>query len=175
MRSKKPFIYVGIIIAIGIVFIAWGRYGTEGSSAHTWKDTDVACLVGGHQNVETHIHPELTIEVDGDQQRIPANVGINESCMAEVHTHDASGRLHIETQDQARLNELTLANFFAVWDKSFERGGYEETLRVNGEEYNTPEEVGFADGDQIEIRYQSATTSATSSADTAATTSDTVE
>src|SRR6476469_8604549 len=43
----------------------------------------------------SHIHPTLTILLDGQQVSIPAGIGINGSNFADPHTHDYSGTLHI--------------------------------------------------------------------------------
>jgi hypothetical protein len=63
-----------------------------------------------------HIHSHLSIFVNGQQRAIPGNVGIIENattdCHYYVHTHDRSGKLHIEPPVAATY---TLGQFFALW------------------------------------------------------------
>src|SRR5437016_1935131 len=49
--------------------------------------------------VALHIHPRLSIIVDGQKVPVPANIGIEPSgrTMAALHTHDDSGTIHVES------------------------------------------------------------------------------
>ena len=60
---------------------------------------------------------------------IPNDVGIpNEECMRPIHTHDASGVLHIEMVDED--DTATLGAFFEVWRKWEVDRGVPEDLRT---------------------------------------------
>jgi hypothetical protein len=59
-----------------------------------------------------HSHPSLTIIVSGSTQSIPANVGIGGICNKPIHTHDATGTLHVETDEN---RDYTLGDFFLIW------------------------------------------------------------
>src|SRR5919204_2866518 len=67
-----------------------------------------------------HIHAHLTLYKDGKPVPLPAQVGIPYSqaisgqhyCLYWLHTHDASGVIHIESPT-ARL--YTLGQFFDIW------------------------------------------------------------
>jgi hypothetical protein len=67
-----------------------------------------------------HIHAHLTLYKDGKRVPVPADVGIPYSqaiggqhyCLYWLHTHDASGVIHIESPTQ-RL--YTLGQFFDIW------------------------------------------------------------
>ena len=154
-----------VLLVIAAIFFIWGRYEQANAPLTMWENTGIACLGGGHQAAARHMHAQLLITKDGQTEQIPANVGIKRGCMAEVHTHDTSGEIHIETARAARAEEMTLADFFTVWDKNFNREGYNETIVVNGtREVEKPALVQLTDGKNIHIRYQSATgTRATSS------------
>jgi len=73
----------------------------------------------------SHIHPTLTILLDGQQVVIPAGIGINGSSFANPHTHDYTGILHIgeagiagtDSSGSAARN-VTLQDFFNVWASS---------------------------------------------------------
>ncbi|MEX2369336.1 MAG: hypothetical protein WD552_03025 [Candidatus Paceibacterota bacterium] len=165
-KHKKKFIW-GIVIVVAVALMI---FGSRGSVAGTWADTDVACLPGGHQNALTHIHANLTVLVDGENVSIPANVGVSSHCMAEAHTHTAGGELHIETP--ARQHNRTIADFFSVWEEPLQRDGYERKIVVNGQPATT--EYLFADGDDIVVEFvsaDSATSSPATTTDTAATSS----
>jgi len=152
-KNKSNIIIIVVLLAISAALIAWARLGSDGPLS-TWQGSDVACL-SGHSDVQHHIHPELQITVDGERQPIPPNTGIEQGCMAEIHTHQAGTRLHVETTSAGRLDQLTLADFFDVWSKPFQRDGYAHTLTVNGEEVSDPSEVTFSDEDIIRIAYTS--------------------
>lgn len=119
----------------------------------TFEDTDIACLANGHQSIFAHIHMGLEITVDDQPEIIPANVGINSTCMSELHTHDETGEIHVETVSVGRLDELTLTDFFAVWNKSSEREGYTLEITQDGEIINSVEEVKFRDGSVVKMSY----------------------
>jgi hypothetical protein len=70
--------------------------------------------LGGHQGLVMHIHAHLDIFVNGKHVELPALVGINAAAgyLTELHTHDATGVIHIEAQ-QAR--NFTFGQFIAEW------------------------------------------------------------
>ncbi len=155
--SKKGYIVTIVIVtAVGLMI-----YGSQSSQtqAETFADTEVPCLSGGHQQAINHIHANLTVLVDGQEQSIPARAGINTQCMAEVHTHDQTGEIHIETAS-TEINR-TLEDFFTVWGESFDRENAERTVEVNGETVDGSEYV-FSDGDNIVVRYTTEDSEATS-------------
>jgi len=61
-----------------------------------------------------HVHVALKLYDRGRAVGIPANVGIpqNNYCLYWLHTHDASGVLHIESPVKRRF---TLGQFFDIW------------------------------------------------------------
>lgn len=148
MKKHKTKIIWGVIILALVGLMFWGG---QSSSAETWQDTDVDCLPSGHQGLAFHIHADLSVFVDGQQQTIPANTGISRTCMAEVHTHDASGYIHIESTDRNAV--LTVHDFFKVWDQPIEREGYKATVMVNGEEADFDYE--WRDGDDVQVMFES--------------------
>ena len=76
------------------------------------------CL-DGHSNLAMHIHPWLKLTVRGSDIPIPSSMGIDTSvcpnAMHVLHTHDDTGKLHIETYEPITVN---LSLFFAVWNIS---------------------------------------------------------
>lgn len=144
----------GAIIVVVIGLFIWGN-STPRTAANTFPNTDIPCLANGHQSLSEHIHPQLIITVDGENEVIPANVGITNECMAEVHTHDASGELHVESVYMGNIGELRLRDFFRVWDREIEREGYGVEIRVGGDVVESADDVRFRDKEQLEIIYTS--------------------
>lgn len=156
-----------------IALFGLGRLMSGGNAAGTWRNANVACLPSGHQNVAFHIHPQLEITVDGERQTIPPNAGVSSACMAEVHTHDSSGKLHVESARASREGTHTLEDFFAVWDRDIERDGYTLTASVDGNEVDNPEEITLRDEVKITLSYISESESGTSTNATTSTTTST--
>ncbi len=66
-----------------------------------------------HEGVALHIHQHLDVFVNGERVTVPALVGIyDNSFITEVHTHDASGIIHVESP---KNREFSLAQFFDEW------------------------------------------------------------
>lgn len=80
---------------------AWSRTGTATVDG-------VACA----SSVTYHIHALLSVYRDGQRLALPNSIGRNNGCNYEMHTHDGSGVMHIET-DQVKT--FTLGQFFALW------------------------------------------------------------
>jgi len=156
MRKNKPLILIIVLLlGIGGFLIAWGRFVAD-PSLQTWANTNVQCI-DGHHNLAQHIHPNLIITVDGEPEPLPANTGIRPGCMAEIHTHGAGSRLHVETTTASRMDQLTLADFFDVWGQPFDRSGYDYELLIGNNPVDRPENVFFEglDGELIILNYTS--------------------
>ena len=69
------------------------------SSADEMHPLGQYCLTDHNSSMQMHIHPYLTIIIDGEEFAIPSNAGIGtETCpnaMHMTHTHDESGKLHV--------------------------------------------------------------------------------
>jgi hypothetical protein len=77
------------------------------------------------EGTAVHIHQHLDLYVDGRRVPVPAGIGINPAVgFAPLHTHDASGVIHVESPT---VRTYTLGDFFAVWGVRFTPsclGGY---------------------------------------------------
>ncbi|HXK39939.1 MAG TPA: hypothetical protein VJ837_03835 [Candidatus Paceibacterota bacterium] len=156
MKKLSSALPVIVVVAIIIALFAWG-IASQNKNMTYIPGTNVACLPQGHQNLKTHIHPLMTITMDGIPETLPTDIGITGDCMAEVHTHDTTGTLHVETVDASRLDALTLADFFDVWGTTFEREHFSVSLTVDGEEMIKidPSMIHFRDGQRFNITYTS--------------------
>lgn len=82
-----------------------------------WSHTGTAAVdgVGCARNENYHIHSLLTVYRNGVRLALPDSIGRGSGCNYEMHTHDGSGILHIET-DVAKT--FTLGQFLALWGQS---------------------------------------------------------
>lgn len=151
MKKHKGIIIGGIILAVIIVLLVVGDRQTN-TDIVSQTGTEIPCLPNGHQQVATHIHPILTITTDGEVEVIPGNIGIEGACMREVHTHDTTGTIHIETKELGTI--YTLADFFAVWGQSVEREGYNLEILQDGNDKATAVDVVLIDHSEIELNYR---------------------
>ncbi|MGH9909463.1 MAG: hypothetical protein ACRD32_02365, partial [Nitrososphaerales archaeon] len=133
-----------------------------------------------NQPMVMHIHPNLTIKIDGKSVMIPANVGIEPSLykdhmldtygmkmpnmssmpvMAPTHTHDSSGIIHVES---SVVRDYTLGEFFNVWGVTFTStcimdkcndGTKTVKIFVNGQPSFEFRNYAMKDGDEIVIQY----------------------
>ena len=121
------------------------------------------CLLDHNSSMQMHIHPYLTIIIDGEEYEIPSNAGIDTdtcpSAMHMTHTHDDSGKLHVENYTK---EDVPLEVFFDVWGKHFNetgifdyRGGTVE-MTVNGTASQDFEKHILGDQQNIVIFYTSA-------------------
>ena len=113
-----------------------------------------------HNQLALHIHPHVQIVIDGQDQVIPMNIGITSLGMRVIHTHDTTGKLHVESPV---MHQFYLADFFTIWGKRFDDQcifdkckdeTHDLKLFVNGEESDLFGALPLKDGDQIEIVYE---------------------
>ncbi|MFH0806137.1 MAG: hypothetical protein V1885_00160 [Candidatus Brennerbacteria bacterium] len=152
MKTKTWMWTIGIVVVLGALFM-YPRL--NGGKAGSGIGSGVPCLVPNVSLVQ-HIHPVLTITVDGVREEIPANIGLAE-CERAVHTHDddaAQGIIHVESQDR---RSYVLGDFFGVWGKSLVREGYALTATADGEAATDTATIVFKDGQDIRLNYQSVT------------------
>lgn len=142
---------VSVLIFVGIIIGA----SKAPSNTKAW-----ATCVQHSNSLAMHIHPELEIDIDGQKQAIPANIGIDPVCMKAIHTHDESGTLHIEHPQRM---DFILANFFDNWGKTFTKDQILDkkvdathviTMTVDGQPSEEYENLTLRDGQKIVIRYE---------------------
>jgi len=85
--------------------------GDTASGGHGQTTPDgIACEPDMSDNYHVHVH--VAIIKDSQMQAIPQNIGLPNGCFYEMHTHDATGVVHIEAPAYQRF---TLGNLFSVW------------------------------------------------------------
>lgn len=124
---------------------------------------DITCL--GTEQVVYHIHVHLSLIVNGEQLAIPLGVGILDrqvqngivtagSCFYWLHTHDASGILHVESPV---ARPLSLGQFFDVWGQPLTLTNVAGlagplTVFVDGKPYSDdPRNITFTERMQITL------------------------
>jgi hypothetical protein len=89
-----------------------------------------------------HIHQHLDVFVNGKPQPVPQGIGIYDGqFLTELHTHDATGIMHVESPTN---RHFSLGQFFGVWGVRLTAdcvGGYCRqvtpwTVYVNGQPYS---------------------------------------
>ncbi|MEK9184327.1 MAG: hypothetical protein AAB892_01190 [Patescibacteria group bacterium] len=157
--KKNTWLVIGIIVLV-LVGIWFASASTRGGMKTDRTTREVALACTTDMATEFHIHPVIAIYVNGEQQIIPANVGIKPSCMTALHTHTADGLIHVESPEK---RDFTVADFFAVWEKPFSAtqifehvadGTHRVRMTVNGVDVDTFENTVLVDNDLIAIYYE---------------------
>ena len=105
------------------------------STADTPDSLSLECLDHGELSSESrHDHVTLQIFIDDTPYAVESSTGVqtavcngNENNMHVIHTHDASGRLHIEVNE---AGDVPLGVFFDIWGQHFNETGIFD-YRVN--------------------------------------------
>ena len=112
-----------------------------------------------------HWHPQLEIYVAGQKVEIPQNIGVGSAyssspgfgnggmAMTPIHTHDDLPVIHLEFSGVVREEDVTLGNFFKVWQRDMRSLGQNMRMTVNGMESNKTENYVMHDGDRIVLNY----------------------
>jgi hypothetical protein len=111
-----------------------------------------------------HEHTNVQIFIHGEQQPVPANIGISDAgAIQSLHTHSDPGVVHVESSE---AREFTLGEFLGVWGVRFTPsclGGYcnDDTnhlqVFVNGEEVTgSLQDVQLDDQSVIVVTYGAA-------------------
>lgn len=123
------------------------------------------------ESTTVHFHAHLTVLVDGRSVPVPADLGINtgpggaapehgEPGIAPLHTHDATGVLHVEAP---AAEDFTLGQVFTLWGVALgdgrlgayydgDRAGREVTAYVDGEAYKgDPAEIVLEPHEEVTV------------------------
>jgi hypothetical protein len=127
-RRRLAAIAVAVAALAALAFVvgsaAHGPTGDRGGPAH-WApaDRDLASRLAPlhlprQSDTGVHFHVLLRIVIDGRPAPVPAGIGIDlrGRFLAPLHTHDASGIVHVESE---RRFPFTLGQVFTVWGVPF--------------------------------------------------------
>lgn len=114
---------------------------------------------GPSEVLTRHEHAHLTMVVRGQLRPVPAFIGITATQICWLHTHDATGIIHIEAGDS---RTFTVGDFFAVWGQPLgqtvidgDRAGSGESVQatVNQQTYaGSPETIVLKDHEDIVLQ-----------------------
>ena len=108
-RRRNRLLSLGAIALIAVVIVAVVIALPRSSNLVPLPDYLNRCVVS---SLLYHSHPTLSIVINGSTFTIPASVGIQGACNRPIHTHDTTGTLHVETDEN---RDYTLGDFFLVW------------------------------------------------------------
>jgi hypothetical protein len=131
--NSNTLIYVAIlslVIFVGLLSsgilsndLSSSNKDNSGNNIITTNDTGtikpITEMCVDHSSVDTHSHFALEIYLYDQLKQIPANIGVTNTCMRPLHTHDDSNEVHVELTSSYNGPEPTLGNFFVIWEKSF--------------------------------------------------------
>jgi len=140
MAGARIALLVAALAAAGVTAAAAGSSSTlpglMTGKASTWGPNDGPSLeprlkaIGmpalPKEALTYHVHQRMALLVNGKFIYVPAGIGIDshEKFIAELHTHDSSGIIHVEAP---KKQKFTLGQFFDVWGLRFSSrclGGY---------------------------------------------------
>lgn len=148
----------GITAAIAIVIIGVVYFSENSSSTNVMTPNVLPNVIQGVQcepleGTVFHIHAHLDIFVNAKAVTVPAGIGIKPNeCLFWLHTHDASGVIHIESPQHM---EFTLGQFIQVWDHTPGISTKFEELTNNDKNLQI-----FVNGNKVKDTYDKITLSA---------------
>lgn len=110
-----------------------------------------------------HWHANLSINILGEIQDIPAGIGIEKLPHKPLHTHDSDSVIHMEFSGLVKQDNIKLGQFFNVWGKQFSKDcifdrcagdGHQLKMFINGKENTEFENYIMLDNDKIEIIFE---------------------
>ncbi|CUR52182.1 conserved exported protein of unknown function [Nitrosotalea devaniterrae] len=108
--NRNKFIALGVIAAI-IAGVAYATYRSDST-----VDTNFASIGGipceTQEYTTYHIHAHLDIFVNGQHTQVPAQIGLENTCLYWLHTHTPDGIVHMESPKE---RDFTLGEFFDIW------------------------------------------------------------
>lgn len=140
VASAKPISLIGVT-TMGKATFPKGDTKTGGQGQPV---DSMACAT--QEYVTLHVHQHLDLFAKGKHIQLPAMIGIvptaTGGCLYWMHTHDASGTIHVEAPQLAPAggSGYTLGMFFDVWGMPLSRQGFATfkgpvTAYVNGALY----------------------------------------
>jgi hypothetical protein len=144
-----------VSLSLGMVLILVGANFWQSSEPIEEDDRILEVCLQDHSQNMLHYHATLSIVIRGESQMIPADSGVIPGCMRGIHTHDDTGKLHIETPEAM---EARLEHFFQIWEQSFTSTqlldasvgeGESISLTVNGELVDNPQNHILEDGQEL--------------------------
>lgn len=125
-RRRRWILTAGVLVLLiagGAFWALGGRGDTTGGKPPPWarpadtvkRATAAGLAVTNMEGTAVHFHTHLDVLVDGKPVTVPAELGIaGNGSIAELHTHDTTGVLHVEAP--AKGKHYTLGQLFDEWN-----------------------------------------------------------
>lgn len=108
--AKNKYIAIGAVVAI-IVMASYAIHSTDNTIDSKFPSIDgIPCETQEYSTF--HIHAHMDIFVNNQHIGIPAQIGIQNTCLYWLHTHTSDGIIHIESPKD---REFTIGQFFDIW------------------------------------------------------------
>lgn len=150
--KKLKFYIIVLVIVVGIWGLIW-----YAKTRPSLPESEIISQNG------LHWHSNLTINILGKYQDIPAGIGLERLPHKPTHTHDRDGVIHMEFAGKVLKEDIKLAKFFQVWAQTFNKdcifdkcSGLDGKLKmlINGKENLEFENYAMQDSDKIEIIFE---------------------
>ncbi|MBU1039253.1 hypothetical protein KKC17_03480 [Patescibacteria group bacterium] len=109
-----------------------------------------------------HWHAQLSIKINGQLEKIPADVGLK-TIHLPIHTHETDGTIHLEFSGLTTKQDTQLGQFFNNWGKVFNSNcifdyctdnNKKLSLYVNGQPNWEFDKYEMKDNDTLEIVFE---------------------
>ena len=108
-RRRNKLISFSAIGVIAVIVVAVVIALPRGGNAVPLPGYLDQCITG---SLVYHAHIGLTITINGTGVTIPSGTGLNGACFRPMHTHDATGVIHVEPDTS---QDFKLGDFFLIW------------------------------------------------------------
>ena len=108
--GRNKFIALGVIAAI-IAVVAYTTYKSDNTIDNNFASIGgIPCET--QEYTTYHIHSHLDIFVNGQHIPVPAQIGLENTCLYWLHTHTPDGIVHMESPKE---RDFTLGEFLDIW------------------------------------------------------------
>lgn len=152
-RSRaRPWHRRRALYVAGVVVLALLGLAVFSATREPAGSPEAAIPCSGQEMSAEHIHAHLQIYVRGQHRVVPANIGIRPTCLFWLHTHDATGLIHVEA---GTGGTYTLGQFFGVWGQPLSRTEFLDEKARPGEDVRVLVDGQPSAGDPRSVRLQS--------------------
>jgi hypothetical protein len=124
--EKKRRMVIRSMIVLAVVAVAGGLATNIFTQQVRAQDPLYQCIESEDQPYQAFV--TISITVDGRQAVVPKDIGITDSCIRPIHTHDTSGLIHVAFE---RPYDFKLGHFLWYWN--FDIIKYDATVYLNGQ------------------------------------------
>ena len=148
LDPNKKKMLIRSMILIAVIAIAAGVVTNIITQQTRAKDPLYQCIES--DNLPYQVFVTVSVSINGQPVEVPANIGISENCLRPIHTHDASGLVHV-VYDTPHV--FTIGHFLWYW--SFNIQQYDATVYVNGVEQEKYLDIQLRDGMSVTLDFKS--------------------